>query len=145
MALTIGFFTGLILGLGLFSIGKPLLKLYVSDDALALDYGMIRMQFILAIYFIAGINSVLGTTIQSFGYSFLNMTNSVFSVLILRVFWMLFIYPHYETLTCLYFCYTVSWILILLINIGMVLAILPRKLKKMRCEINTLDAINNGT
>ena len=143
MALIIGFITGLVLGLGLFSIGKPLLKLYVSDDALALDYGMIRMKHILAIYFIAGINSVLGTAIQSFGYSFLNMTNSVFSVLILRVFWMLFIYPRYETLHCLYFCYTVSWILILLINIGMVIAILPRKLKKMYAEINTEPTLQN--
>ena len=143
MALIIGFITGLVLGLGLFSIGKPLLKLYVSDDALALDYGMIRMKHILAIYFIAGINSVLGTAIQSFGYSFLNMTNSVFSVLILRVFWMLFIYPRYETLHCLYFCYTVSWILILLINIGMVIAILPRKLKRMYAEINTEPTLQN--
>ncbi len=143
MALLFGFLVGLILGVGLFSIGKPLLKLYVSDDALALDYGMIRMQYILAIYFIAGINSVLGTTIQSFGYSFLNMTNSIFSVLILRVFWMTFIYPRYETLHCLYFCYTVSWILILLINVGMVIAILPRKLKKMYAEINTIQALQN--
>ena len=145
MALVIGFCVGLVLGLGLFSIGKPLLRLYVSDDALALDYGIIRMQFILAFYFIAGMNSVLGTTIQAFGYSFLNMTNSVFSVLILRVFWMTFIYPNYETLTCLYFCYTVSWTLILLINTAMVLAILPRKLKKMRCEINTLTALQHET
>jgi Na+-driven multidrug efflux pump len=143
MALLIGFLVGLVLGLGLFSIGKPLLRLYVSDDALALDYGMIRMQYILAIYFVAGINSVLGTAIQSFGYSILNMTNSVFSVLILRVFWMLFIYPRYETLHCLYFCYTVSWILILLINVGMVIAILPRKLKKMYAEINTEPTLQN--
>ena len=143
MALLIGFLIGLVLGLGLFSIGKPLLRLYVSDDELALDYGMIRMRFILAIYFIAGLNSVLGTTIQSFGYSFLNMTNSVFSVLLLRVFWMIFIYPRYETLYCLYFCYTVSWILILLINTGMVIAILPKKLKKMRTEINAAQVLQN--
>ena len=99
------------------------------------------MQHILAFYFIAGMNSVLGTAIQAFGYSFLNMTNSVFSVLLLRVFWMLFIYPKHETLTNLYLCYTVSWTLILIINVVMDIAILPRKLKKMRCEQNTLEAI----
>lgn len=132
MSLLIGLITGLVLGLGLFSIGKPLLGLYVGNDELAIEYGLIRMQHILAFYFIAGMNSVLGTAIQAFGYSFLNMTNSVFSVLLLRVFWMLFVYPRYETLTNLYLCYTVSWTLILIINVVMDIAILPRKLKKMR-------------
>ena len=145
MALIIGLCIGLILGLGLFSVGKLLLRLYVGDDMLAIEYGLIRMQFILAFYFIAGMNSVLGTAIQAFGYSFLNMTNSVFSVLLLRVFWMMLIYPKYETLTNLYFCYTVSWSLIFVINVIMVLAILPRKLKKMHCEINTLEGMRNET
>lgn len=144
LGLIIGFSIGLTLGLGLYFIGEPLLGLYVADDALAIEYGMIRMRHILALYFIAGLNSVLGTVIQSFGYSFLNMTNSIFSVLLLRVFWMTFIYPNYETLECLYLCYSVSWSLILAINVGMVVAILPRKLKKMRCELNTLKAIKEN-
>ena len=143
MSLLIGLITGLVIGLGLFSVGAPLLRLYVGDDTLAVEYGLIRMQFILAFYFIAGMNAVLGTAIQAFGYSFLNMTNSIFSVLILRVFWMLIVYPKYETLTNLYFCYTVSWSLVFLINVIMDVAILPRKLKKMRCEINTLEGMRN--
>jgi len=141
MAIILGFIIGLVIGLGLFSIGRPILTLFVGDNSLAVEYGLIRMQFILAFYFIAGMNSALGTAIQAFGYSFLNMTNSIVSVLILRVFWMLFIYPKYETLTCLYFCYTVSWALIFLINVLLDAIIIPRKLKKMRCEINTLDAM----
>ncbi|MBQ9117178.1 MAG: MATE family efflux transporter [Clostridia bacterium] len=142
ISLVMGFSLGLVLGLGLYSIGSPLLRLYVAGDDLAIQYGLIRMKFILAFYFIAGINGALGNTLQAFGYSLFTMLNSVFSVLVLRFFWMLFIYPHYETLTCLYFCYTVSWSLILIINLAMFFIIFKRKLRELRAENNTIATLS---
>ena len=130
-ALLIGFTLGLIFGVGLYEMGEVLLKLYVADDTLAIEYGMIRMKHILRIYCVAGINGVLGSTLHAFGYSLINMSSSIFAVLLLRVFWMFFIYPAHQNLTWLYFCYTVSWGLILVFNIILVSIILPKKLKKL--------------
>lgn len=132
ISLILNFTIGLVLGLGFYAIGDKLLALYVSDDLLAIEYGMIRMKFILAIYCIAGLNNILSTVIQAFGYSLLTMTNSVVSVLLLRIVWMFFIYPLDETLVCLYFCYSVSWLLCLTINIIMTLLIYPKKLKALK-------------
>ncbi|MBR2460470.1 MAG: MATE family efflux transporter, partial [Clostridia bacterium] len=143
ISVSLGFSLGLVLGLGLYSLGAPLLRLYVAGDSLAVEYGLIRMRFILAFYFIAGINGTLGSTMQAFGYSFISMLNSVFSVLVLRVVWMIFIYPHFQTLVCLYFCYTVSWMLILTVNVILSLMIIPRKLKDIQSEINTLAIIKS--
>lgn len=134
LSLSMGVGIGLVLGLGLYALGAPLLKIYVAGDDLAIEYGLIRMKFILALYFIAGANQVLSAALQAFGHSLITMLNSVFSVLVLRFFWMLLIYPKFETLTCLYFCFTVSWILTLVINVLLSLLILPKKTKQLSFE-----------
>ena len=41
------------------------------------------------------------------------MMVSIFGVILFRIFWMFCIYPHYLTLENLYFCYSVSWTLVL--------------------------------
>lgn len=134
LSLSMGVGIGLVLGLGLYALGTPLLRIYVAGDDLAIEYGLIRMRFILAIYFIAGANQVLSAALQAFGHSLITMLNSVFSVLVLRFFWMIFIYPNFETLTCLYFCFTVSWILTLVINVTLTLMILPKRTRQLSFE-----------
>ncbi len=68
---------------------------------------------------VCGMNTVLGPTLQAFGYSMLCSLNSIIFVLCFRVVWMAFIYPQYLTYNCLIACFLTSWILVMLTNIIM--------------------------
>ncbi len=124
--------TGLVLGMGAFLIGRPLLSLFISDDMTAIEYGYIRMKYILTVYSIGSVNNVIGSVLQAFGHAEMPMLNSVFSVLILRFVWMGIIYPNFQTLNNLYFCYTVSWTLSFIIGFTLFSIVYPRGLKKIK-------------
>lgn len=125
--LILGFSGGLVLGVGLYLLGVPLLDIFVPNDALAAEtirFGLVRMQHVLAIYFIAGLNGVLVAAVQAFGYPILPMINSIVTVLLFRVVWMSWIYPVLPTgpdpvqnSVNLYACYPWSWSLSLAVNI----------------------------
>lgn len=120
---------GFILGDGFFLFGKQFLGFYLPGEPEAIEYGYVRMHYILALYFIAAFSGVIGNSIAAFGYSILSMMNSIFSVLILRFVWMFLIYPHFKTIHNLYLCFSVSWVISMIINIVM-FAIIYKKYKK---------------
>ena len=91
--------------------GEEVLSLYVPGDELAIFYGMKRLKYVLAFQMVAALNSIFGSAVQAFGHPFLSTIESVITVLAFRVFWMNFIYPNYETIDALLFCFTCSWLL----------------------------------
>lgn len=109
--LLFGFLVGGVLGLGLFLCGHWILSLYLPGDESAIAYGYVRMHYVLAFYFIAGVRVVLDSVLQAFGHSLLGAINAIVTVFLFRIFWMEVIYPQYMTIDNLYLCYTVSWIL----------------------------------
>ena len=114
LSLAHGLWTSLttgMLGLGFFALGRPILSLYLPSDAAAVEVGLLRMKFVLAIFALAAYKCIIATALQAFGYAFIPTCNSILSVLVLRIIWMAFIYPHFQSLENLYFCYTVSWII----------------------------------
>ena len=136
-----GFTVGFVLGYGILLFGRPLLHIFVGNDMAAIECGFLRMKTLLSLYFVAAISGVVGATLQAFGYSIVPMLNSIFSVLLLRVIWMTFIYPLNETLETLYFCYFVSWLLNFFILASVLSVIFPRKLKQMRQSKRIEDAL----
>ncbi len=114
LCLAIGFGFGFVLGVGLYLFGKPVLSLLIPGEYEAIEYGMVRMKYVLLFYGIAALNSVLINTLQAFGCSFIPFCTSIVTVLLFRVFWMFFIYPLSVTIDNLYFCYTCSWTLALI-------------------------------
>jgi Na+-driven multidrug efflux pump len=98
-----------------FFFGEEVLSLYVPGDELAIFYGMKRLKYVLAFQMIAALNGIFGAAIQAFGHPFLSAIESVITVLVFRIFWMNFIYPQYETIDALLFCFTCSWILHLIL------------------------------
>lgn len=98
-----------------FFFGEEVLSLYVPGDELAIFYGMKRLKYVLAFQMIAALNGIFGAAIQAFGHPFLSTIESVITVLVFRIFWMNFIYPQYETIDALLFCFTCSWILHLIL------------------------------
>ena len=110
----------------IYSTGRFWLGLLIPDSPEAIEASMIRMTYMLLFYGISGLSSVLGQTVQSFGYSFITSLNSVVFVLLFRVAWMAWVYPRYQTYRSLVVCFLVSWILVLITNAIMATVILLR-------------------
>lgn len=102
---------GLLLGLGLTALGRPILNLYIPGEEDAIACGIIRMHHILAFYAIASMSGLYGSALQAFGYPSQPMICGIVFVLVFRVIWMSFVYPSFHSLESLYICYTISWIL----------------------------------
>lgn len=136
LCLLLGFSVGFVLGDGLYLLGEQILSLYIPGEELAIEYGLVRMKYILAIYFVAGLNGVFGSSTQAFGHTGLPMMNGIVSILLVRVIWMTFVYP-YLTFTGdgvtdihnLYVCYSISWTLNLVLNV-IIFAFVYRSYKK---------------
>lgn len=107
----LGISVGTVLGVGLYLCGKPALSLFIPGEEVAIEYGMIRMKYVLAFYGVAAANQVLTAVMQAFGYSLVTTVLNVFGVLVFRIIWMTWIYPLHKTAEQIFLCYSVSWIL----------------------------------
>lgn len=131
--------TGITLG-GLFYIfGNQLLGIYIKDSAAAIDYGMIRMYYILLPYFICGIQEVLGGALRGVGCSFTPMLISLFGICAFRVWWIytVFAMPQYHTFSGLFVSYPISWLIVLvglLIVFAVIMSIRKRQLASWHSE-----------
>lgn len=122
---------GLVIGYTCLIFGKFALKLYLPEDAAAIEYGLVRFKYLMTVFFITAAGNVLGNTLGAFGYSALSMVNTIITILGLRIVWMSIIFPYSPTYPTLFQCYTVSWVLSALINGVMLLIVYPRRIKKI--------------
>ncbi len=87
----------------------PLIKLYVPDSPGAIEYAVIRMQWVLLWFGVNAFNNILINTLNAFGYSVFAMISNIITTVVFRTFWMQLLYPHYPTFRTIMMCYTVSW------------------------------------
>ena len=112
--------SGLVIGLLTAHVfSEPLLKIFLPNDPEAIWYGQKKMFYTTAFYWLAAIVSTLGGAVQAFGYPTMTTINSLVSVLGFRIVWMNFVYNKAPSVDLLYVCYTISWGLSCLINIGL--------------------------
>lgn len=88
---------------------RPLFSLYLTDSV-SIDYGILRMNAVLYVYFICGCMEVMIGVLRGLGYSTLPMIISVGGICGLRVLWIETIFRKYTTLSVLYLSWPVSWI-----------------------------------
>lgn len=122
---------GLVTGLAAFHFGRPLLSIYITDSAQAIEYGITRMSFVCAPYFLCGLMDVMNGALRGLGSSMEPLIITVLGVCVMRVVWIYTIFrvPAYHTLQCLYVSYPISWAVTLVAQvIGYVLV--ARRLKR---------------
>ena len=114
--------SGLVIGLLTAHVfSEELLGIFLPDFPEAILYGQKKMQYTTAFYWLAAIVGWLGSAVQAFGYPALSTLNNLVSVLGFRIIWMNFIYCKAPSVDLLYVCYTISWALTGLINVGLFL------------------------
>ena len=103
--------TGIGLGMGAFlMLCKQLLfRVYTGDDAV-IAAAVLRTNVIAPTYFLCGMMDTAVGLLRGMGSSVAPMIASVMGVCVLRIVWILVIFPISPTLTMLYLSYPVSWI-----------------------------------
>ena len=105
--------TGIVLGTAMYGFGRQLLGIYIVDSKDAIEYGLIRMSYICAVYFLCGLMDVSTGALRGMGASTVPMIISVLGVCGIRLLWIwtIFDIPKYHTTDCLYISYGVSWVI----------------------------------
>ncbi|MCM1189096.1 MAG: MATE family efflux transporter [bacterium] len=122
---------GLLMGNGAYFFAGTLLKLY-TPDAEVIRYGIRRMTYVCAPYFLCGMMDVMVGVLRGIGYSIMPMLVSLTGACLFRVVWIYTVFQRQRTLECLYISYPISWALTFAVHMVCFL-IVYRKL--LRTEI----------
>ena len=109
-SLLVVFGIGAVLGALLMLFKVPLFHIYTSDDAVIAAAG-IRTAIIAPTYFLCGTMDTMVGLLRGMGNSVLPMVVSIVGVCVLRIVWILGIFPMNPTLDMLYISYPISWAL----------------------------------
>ncbi len=130
------FLVSFIMGNGALLISDPIIRVLLPNDPVGIEVAKVRIEWVLSLYFVCAIDSVLSFSMRSFGYPILPMVNSIVSVILFRAAWMAWIYPRLPVsgnvavdIMNVYRCYMVSWILSLVVQIFLFLIVYRRYLK----------------
>ena len=106
-------------GLLAYVCGPSLLSIYITDSAEAITYGMLRLTWVGIPYFLCGLMDVSTGALRGMGASVAPMVISVLGVCGIRIGWIATIFqiPQFHTPQCLYFSYTVSWMLTFVVQL----------------------------
>ena len=122
---------GLVFGSTAWFFGRQLLSIYITDSQQAIEYGMVRLAYICLPYFLCGLMDVSTGALRGLGTSVIPMIISVLGICGLRICWIYTIFqiPKFHTPECLFFSYTVSWVITFLFQMAAFL-IVCRKFPK---------------
>ena len=113
---------------------KPLLSLYITDSAKAIDYGSRRLLLVTLFYFLGGIMQVLLNVIRGMGHSLFPMLISIFSNCVFRIFWVTVVFAHFRkspyAWEILFSSYPISWTIAIVLGI-IVYMFVMRKEKRL--------------
>ncbi len=111
---------------------EPLLGIYITDSAAAVEVGMRRMLIIVGTYVICGAMDVTVGAIRGMGSSLAPMLISVVGVCGFRIAWIETVFAHHHTLDVLYASYPISWAISFLVQLVVLFVLLRRNAKGIR-------------
>ncbi|MBP3620936.1 MAG: MATE family efflux transporter [Lachnospiraceae bacterium] len=122
---------GLSMGLLVVAFGEPLLGLYSGSEAV-IDAGMIRLKYIVTLYFLCGMMDVMVGSLRGLGYAIMPMIVSLIGACGLRLVWIATVFqiPKFHTIEMVYITYPITWILTFLAHVVCFVVVrrkLPRK------------------
>lgn len=87
------------------------LGMFVTDSQDAIDWAVVRLQYICLPYFMCGIMEILTGALRGMGSAVVPMLISIIGVCGFRIGWIFSVFqmPQYHTLPWLYFSYPFSW------------------------------------
>lgn len=122
---------GFVLGVSTYVFARPLLGIYITDSAEAIEYGVIRMMITGLPYFICGIMEVITGALRGLGYSTVTAINSLIGACGMRLLWVIFILPLNRQLKVLFLCWPLSWIIVIFMHTVYFFVVRKKAIQKM--------------
>lgn len=116
----------LILGTVSLFFGPTILSLY-SGEGEVVSYAMIRVRYVLTVYFIFAFEEMTVSCIRALGYSIAPMFISVFCICGFRIMWIFTYFASHHTLESLYIAYPLSWSVATVFHVSLLLYIWKKK------------------
>lgn len=116
---------GLILGTLFWEFGESLLGIYISDSEQAIEYGMIRVLYVVLPYFVLGLLDVSTGALRGYGQSLAPMIIAVLGICGLRLLWIFTVFqiPEFHSPKWLFMSYPISWLVTLMVQTAFFLKI----------------------
>ncbi len=124
----VGFFLGAICVI----FSKPLLSIYITDSAEALEFGVKRTLVVCLPYFLCGMMEVLTGSLRGLGCSITPAITAFLGTCGFRILWAkVLLYTLGGGVEILYLCWPISWLLVIILNTVTLWIIKPRSMKRM--------------
>lgn len=127
---------GISLATPIFLCRAPLLALYGvpvgavgSLEEIAFNVATTQLSFVCVPYFLCGIMEVGSGALRGMGKSTLSMVLMLVGSCLLRVVWLLTVFPLKQTLEMVYICYPMTWIITSIAMFVCAFAVLKKKIK----------------
>ena len=114
--------------------GKPLLSVYITDSAEAIEYGMLRLQYIGLFYGLGALMEITTGALRGLGRSTEPMLITIAGACGLRLLWIATIFQWNHTLPCLYLSYPITWSITFLCELAVFLHIYRKKLRSTQAN-----------
>ena len=88
---------------------------------------MLRINYLVTTHFLCAIMEVISGALRGLGHSLIPMIVTLIGACGFRIFWVLYVFPHYKTMENLLLSYGVSWVMVTMVN-GTILYVICRKL-----------------
>lgn len=94
------------------TFSRQLLGIYITNDPVAIEAGVVRMMFICAPYFVCGIMEIMAGLVRGMGNSIAAMFTAILAVCGVRIVWIFTVFrmPQFHSLESLYISYLISWV-----------------------------------
>lgn len=130
---------GLCMGMLSYAFRYQLLGLYTNIPEV-MELGAERMGIISRLYFLCGMMDVVTGGLRGLGYSFVPMIISVMGICVLRILWVIFIFPFNPRISWLYVAQPVSWIATLAAQTACYLYLKKKVCNRLKAEEELLRA-----
>jgi len=124
--------TGLILSILFVAFGEQLLGIYIADNPEAIKVGVSRMVITTLPYFLIAIMEQFGALLNGLGKAMYSAVNAFVGTCLLRVAWIMFVFPLYRTFNSINIVYPVSWIATIILHVVVFLFIKKKAMAQMR-------------
>ncbi len=129
---------GIVLGVGAYLLGTPLLTIYTNDQSPdirdeIIRIGLMRLSVVSVTYCTCGIMDVLSGILRGMGYSTSSMLIVLICVCGIRILWIYTYFVAVHTLTAIYISYPVSWVICIAAQ-AVLFAIAYARMKKRVAE-----------
>ena len=118
--------TAIVVGWSIYLPGDHLLCIF-NPDPEVIKWGMIRLKYLVTAYFLCAVMEVISGALRGLGHSLIPMIVTLIGACGFRIFWVLYVFPHYKTMENLLLSYGVSWVMVCMVN-GTILYLICRKL-----------------